>query len=299
MKKFNTILVGVDFSEASKAALIEADYIALWEGADLHVVHVIDMDEADSLMEVAKPNEEIFASLRKSLQNFTEEVTNLSEKKFFHICVGDPFDQTMALAEGTESDLLVVGSHGAGEKHNQVGAIAGQLIRRAPVPVLLVRQQHSIGYKKVVVCVDFSDASDEAVKYAAEIASNENAELRILHVWCDPWDSYGFPIEGLSHFQIADKLEAGKQRAMRKLEVLKSDVIQQYTGIKVSTAMMEGISVAKGIINFATEQQGTDLLVVGTHGHTKISEFFIGTTTERLIHRSPCSVLTVRAPLEK
>ena len=61
MRPLDTILVGVDFSDSSKAALAEADYIALWEGGELHVVHVIAIDEADSLLKMARPGEEVWS----------------------------------------------------------------------------------------------------------------------------------------------------------------------------------------------------------------------------------------------
>jgi universal stress protein E len=299
MRPLNTILVGVDFSESSRAALIEADYIALWEGGELHVVHVIAIDEADSILKKAKPGAEVLAGMREKLKRFTEGATNLCEKRVYHICAGNPFDQMMALLETTEADLLVVGSHGDGDKPNYVGAVASKCIRRSRAPVLLVRRQHEIGYKKLVVCVDFSGASKEALEYAAEIACNENSELHILHVWCDPPGAYALPVEGMNHFIIAKQLEAEKTTAQRKIEKMRADLMHEYFAANISTSVVEAPSVIKGIIDFVNEKKDMDLVVVGNRGHSKLSEFFIGTTTESLIHKSPCSVLTVGDPDEK
>lgn len=55
-----------------------------------------------------------------------------------------------ALIEETGSDLLVVGSHGMENNPNCIGALTGRMIRRSPVPVLLVKRQHSMGDKKPV-----------------------------------------------------------------------------------------------------------------------------------------------------
>lgn len=296
MRPLDTILVGVDFSDSSKAALVEADYIALWEGGELHVVHVIDIDQAYFIPKISAAEEQVFAGMREKLKSFTEETTNLCENKVYHVCAGNPFERMMALVESTGSDLLVVGSHGGGEKSNHVGAIASKCVRRSRVPVLLVRRQHDVGYKKLVVCVDFSGASKEALEYAAEISCNENAELHILHVWCDPWGAYAFPVEGLNHFMVEKQLEEAKANAQRKIEKMRADLMHEYFAANISTSVVEAPSVIKGIVDFINEHKDMDLVVVGNRGHSKVSEFFIGTTTERLIQKSPCSVLTVGAP---
>jgi nucleotide-binding universal stress UspA family protein len=295
MRPLDTILVGVDFSASSKAALAEADYIAHWEGGELHVVHVIAIDDADPALTMAAVGEEVFAGMREKLKTFTEETANLCGKKAYHVYAGNPFEQMMALVESTGTDLLVLGSHGTGEKSNHVGAIASKCVRRSRVPVLLVRRQHAVGYKKLVVCVDFSAASQEAVEYAAEIACNENAELHILHVWCDPWGAYTFPVEGLDHFMIEKQLQVAKDAAQRRIDKMRADLMREYFAANISTSVVEAPTVIKGIVDFINERKDMDLVVVATRGHSKVSEFFIGTTTERLIHKSPCSVLTVGA----
>ena len=75
--------------------------------------------------------------------------------------------------------------------------------------------------------------------------------------------------------------------------------MHEYFAANISTSVVEAPSVIKGIIDFINENKDMDLVVVGNRGQSKLSEFFIGTTTERLIQKSPCSVLTVGAPDEK
>jgi nucleotide-binding universal stress UspA family protein len=75
--------------------------------------------------------------------------------------------------------------------------------------------------------------------------------------------------------------------------------MHEYFAANISTSVLEAPSVIDGIISFINEHKDMDLVVVGNRGHSKISEFFIGTTTEKLIQRSPCSVLTVGVPNKK
>jgi nucleotide-binding universal stress UspA family protein len=79
---------------------------------------------------------------------------------------------------------------------------------------------------------------------------------------------------------------------------MRADLMHEYFAANISTSVVEAPTVIKGIVDFINERKGMDLVVVGTRGHSKVSEFFIGTTTERLIQKSPCSVLTVAAPEE-
>ncbi len=228
-----------------------------------------------------------------------EEATNLCAKRVYHVCYGDPFNQLMSMVKAIHADLLVMGSHGGVAKPNHVGVLASKCVRRSSVPVLLVRRQRKVGYKKLVVCVDFPVASEEALEYAAEIACNENAMLHILHVWCDPWGVYDFPVDGLNHYTIEKQLEAAKFTAKRKIDKMRADLMHEYFAANITTSVIEAPSVIEGIISFINEHEDMDLVVVGNRGHSKISEFFIGTTTERLIRKSPCSVLTVGVPNKK
>jgi nucleotide-binding universal stress UspA family protein len=47
------------------------------------------------------------------------------------------------------------------------------------------------------------------------------------------------------------------------------------------------------------EEEGVDLIVISTHGHTGFQRFLLGSVTERVIRYAPCPVLSVRAPSEK
>jgi nucleotide-binding universal stress UspA family protein len=292
MKALKTVFVGVDFSEASKAALIEADYISMWEGGDLHVAHVIAFNEAEELVKMASPTEEVFSSVRIRLKAFSEEASNLCATKQYHVGIGHPFYEMMDLMDKVGADLLVIGSHGSGSKSNHVGGVASKCIRHAKVPVLVVREKHKHGYKKVVVCMDFSKSAKVALKYGAEIAGNEGAELLILNVQTDPWGVYNFPIMGTNEARVQEYLENTRSAAEKKLKTMKDEIRNVYPGAKVSSYVKSATSVSQGIMDFINDV-GADLAVVGTQGHSRLAKFFIGTTTERLVHRCPCSVLTV------
>ena len=52
------------------------------------------------------------------------------------------------------------------------------------------------------------------------------------------------------------------------------------------------------ITRYAQEQH-IDLIVIGTHGHSALASVFLGSVAEKVIHKAPCAVLTVRHPEHK
>jgi universal stress protein E len=290
--KLKTIVAGVDFSDASEAALAEANRLAMGEGGHLHINHIIPINEVELLMKESKDNEEVISTVDKELRSFAAQTSNLYNKKAYHVMVGHPFLEMMKFLEEVDADLLVIGSHGPAQGHHYVGGVASKCIRRSPVPVLVVRKQHQEAFEQIVVCMDFSETAMKALDYAAEIAANEGAELHLLNVHVDQWAIYSFPLTETNQSEVQKYLAAEKQAVKDKLEKIATSVLEAYPGVSVSTHEVSTVGVTQAIIEFVKVKK-IDLVVAGTHGHSKLTEFFIGTTTERLVHTCPCSVLTV------
>jgi nucleotide-binding universal stress UspA family protein len=64
------------------------------------------------------------------------------------------------------------------------------------------------------------------------------------------------------------------------------------SGKRVVTEI-RGADVAEGLLTAAREE-GTDLLVIGSHTHSRMERFFLGSVSETVAHHAPCSVLVVR-----
>jgi universal stress protein A len=141
-----------------------------------------------------------------------------------------------------------------------------------------------ITVKRILVPVDFSPASNNAVEYARRVSEFTGAELIFLHVIV-PDAPLG--CEDLPAI-CADEL---KENAEENLRVL------------VRSARNEGDDSAKSItrsglpaheIVEAAKEFDVDLIVIATHGYTGWKHFCIGSTTERVVRAAPCPVLVVR-----
>jgi nucleotide-binding universal stress UspA family protein len=143
-------------------------------------------------------------------------------------------------------------------------------------------------FKKILVPVDFSACSGEAVHAAAELAQRYDAELAIVHVfepimYTTP-DGNPFLVPGQVEGLLADYAKA--------LERAKGEA--QAAGAKrVRAEELQGFA-APEIVAYAT-RGGCDLIVIGTHGRTGFKHALLGSVAEKVVRTAPCPVLTIRS----
>jgi nucleotide-binding universal stress UspA family protein len=148
-------------------------------------------------------------------------------------------------------------------------------------------------WKNILVPHDFSPCADRALRLAVELARVHRAEISLLHVSDLPDDLTADTIveppgEG-SVLVVADYATRG---ALRRLEQIAEPLRRE--GLAVLTKAVTGICADEILV--ATRELGTDLLVVGTHGRTGLSHFWLGSVAEELVRRASIPVLSVRVP---
>ena len=139
------ILVPTDFSETSMAALKYALPLAESFGAELHLLHVIDLAAgqylAAEMAMVPGPATEAEAHARADAElaalltrdEMTEYRARLVTMR------GAPFASIVAYAREQHIDLIVMGTHGRGAvAHLLIGSVAERVVRKAPCPVLTI-----------------------------------------------------------------------------------------------------------------------------------------------------------------
>ncbi|MCK5506615.1 MAG: universal stress protein [Thermodesulfovibrionia bacterium] len=140
-------------------------------------------------------------------------------------------------------------------------------------------------YKKVVLAVDGSEASSNAVKHAVELAKNNKGTLIALYV-IPPID-----ITDIETFKPEMLREALKQEGEKILADIKE--LAGKKGVEIQTRIEEGIPDEK-ICEVAGDSDA-DLIIMGSHGRTGFGKVFIGSVTERVISKEKCCpVLVVR-----
>jgi nucleotide-binding universal stress UspA family protein len=139
--------------------------------------------------------------------------------------------------------------------------------------------------KKLLIPVDFSSCSENALKYAMELSQNIEAELFLLHVFHIP-----VPVTDVPYISISLEDEDKQVRLqMRQL----ADKISKQTSYKGEIQLLTEMNFTiEGIVNKAKDIEA-DLLIMGQRGKTTFADRLFGSTATNMINHSPCPVLIV------
>ncbi len=144
MINLKKILCPVDHSDCSKEALKYAVTFALKDKSKLYLLHVIDIrsfDESIDAMLKRTPDDETIKQLKtKLLDCIPEEIRSDMDIEAI-VVEGIPFVEIISIAKKNDVDMIVMGSHGrTGIVHIMLGSVSEKVVRKAPCPVLTVRQ---------------------------------------------------------------------------------------------------------------------------------------------------------------
>jgi nucleotide-binding universal stress UspA family protein len=142
---FNTILVAVDESEAAKAACDLAANLALEDRAGLALVNIIDVGKLIAVAGYDSPYPaDTLALMREAGEQLLDATKTACEAKGLKVTTavgeGDAVDEIVRLADENGAGLICIGTHGRqGLARLFVGSVAEGVLRRASVPVLVIR----------------------------------------------------------------------------------------------------------------------------------------------------------------
>ncbi len=142
--KLKKILVPLDFSDHSTKALKYAIKFAQQFGAHIDLLHVVEPAVYPEGMIIPPDMEDINTSLEKQAVKTLKKTASQTIPKgvawSIAVRVGSPYSEIVELARKTETDLLIITTHGyTGLKHFVMGSTAERIVRHAPCPVLTVR----------------------------------------------------------------------------------------------------------------------------------------------------------------
>ncbi len=289
MKNIQNILVPYDLSEISRQALQRGIVLSLKKGATLWVLYVM---EPSSHQEIFKhiPAKDLKARLQQKIQteirDFISKEDQTKIKTKVLIQIGKPAIEILKTAEKEKADLIVLGTHGrSGVKHFLLGSVTERVVQRSNVPVLIHRGGIQSLPKKILIPIDFSESSQEALETAVQWAADLKAEIYLLHT-IDLVDLYSYNVLSIP----VDAPALGK--------VLKKEAHEKL-GLwanKISTPHHLEVSIGNPVseIQESIRKHSIDLVILATHGRTGLKHFLMGSVAEKVVHSASCSVLTVR-----
>ncbi|MBI4883677.1 MAG: universal stress protein [Actinobacteria bacterium] len=285
------VVVGVDGSEGSIEALRWAAHEAARRQWQLHVVTCAQLPVA---VEAGMVGAGAFAGSTMDAIIKDEEAVNqravdlarslgVSVKVSGDTVLGAPGYALVSAA--TEHDLLVVGATGhPGRLSDILGSVATVAAHRAKCPVVVV---HGVGrpdyaLTRIVVGIDGSAGSDNAICWAVEQAIRSSAELVLVHGWIYPYVG--------SRSSVSEPRDEMRLDAMRTLEAAVVKVHGLAPGLRCQSIITEE-SAAKAVIDAAAD---ADLVVVGSRGHGGFSALLLGSVSRSVVQHASCPVAVIR-----
>lgn len=278
------ILAATDFSTRSNRAVRQAGLLAQAQDAELHILHVVDDDQPDELVGIER---------REAERVLTEQMSSMSELGGIKcrpvVVTGDPFDGILRAAAGVRADLVVMGSH-----RKQllldifIGTTIERVIRKGAFPVLMVNNEAQRRYEKVVVPLDMSATSVDALRVAQSTGLISNNSATLLHgFW--PIAKGKMFTAGADQGSIDEYVASERRVAMNELATLL--VTNDLGGGGWSLRVEEG--GAMEVISRAIAEMRPDLLVMGTHGRSVLLRTLIGSVTEEALRLLNVDILAV------
>lgn len=264
-----SIIVGTDFSEGSFVALEIAVDIAKGLKENIKLIWV--------QQERMLSNEEEKATMVRLAKNKLQELCDKHREKLFpqeisyDVCHGKVSTTLAELAKKEQSPMIVIGTNGAsGFEKYWMGSTAVRIVQEASCPTLSIRQGFNFhkSLERIIVPIRVSTSSREKVRPAALMAKIFNSEIHILGLLDNPDDSA--------------TLQAYMQQS--------KDYIEKE-GIKCIATTRKTTNLGDTILKYADEIQA-DLLVIHTEQDKFLSQLFLGTTAQQIVHKSQIPVLS-------
>ncbi len=286
----HTLLAATDLSTSSHNVALRAAIIAQRIGAKLELIHVLDKRELNELQRLLGEDGETVKYIRSQMRELLSQLANdigepLGGIANCNLVEGDVIEAITTQANTLNANLLIVGAQESSFiRQRLLGTTAERLLRMTQCSVLSVKQSPRIAYQSVLVPIDFSPWSLDAIHLAQVIAPQ--AELTLLHAYQVPFEN---------QMRKAGEKEDAIQRYHEK-------ICQEADSRLRQTAMDAGISTGnwQPIVKYGDtvqrileqeEEQGFDLVVIGKHGHGVVEEFLLGSNTRKILTHSQCDVL--------
>nr|WP_299216234.1 universal stress protein [uncultured Dokdonia sp.] len=276
MKK---ILVPTDFSEQAENALRVAADLARKYGSEINLLHMLELpmqlvDGATGGSKSDLPEAIFFMKLaHQKFENMMNapflDGINVYETAEFD----GAFEGIMEYTEKYQTDLVVMGSHGAtGLQELLIGSNTEKVVRNSKVPVLVIKRRHeNFVVKKFVYATNFKEENHTSFKQAFEFAKNNQVKLHMLY------------INTPNNFHTTHEIE----------EKMKAFMAKEPECTDYTLNIYNDESVEKGILHFAdTIESG--LVGIGTHGRSGLAHFLNGSLSEGLVNHAQRPVITFK-----
>ncbi len=272
------ILVSVDFTPSSEAAITTGIRFASMHGAELVLLHVI---------EGSAPIAEFFADgdLTEKKRNYSIKMLDkLAEQHktgdlaVSHMVVeGKPYTAILRVADEIDAEMIVMGTWGSHAiETGMIGSNVNKVVRGAKIPVVTVtRQPENTNFSKILIAVDPVFGIRELRHILAVYHKAYNPTVELVCIAATEKD--------------VDEMKVYLKKQSATLH-------EQGIANVVATVRVGGI-ISDAILSYVKEG-GHDMIWMETHGRKGISGWILGSITEEVLQYSPVPVLSLHPDRE-
>lgn len=139
----------------------------------------------------------------------------------------------------------------------------------------------------ILLPIDFSTSSDEAVEYALQLARINNANIHLLTV-IEP-----LVIRDIVPADYANIIKSYEESVQTKMDALVATLLQESPKIKVFPELLKQFEPTDAILS-KVKKENIDLVVMGSHGRRGLDRVLLGSVTEAVMREADCPVLVLR-----
>lgn len=272
------IIIPVDFSKYSEFALMAGASLAKKYGAELTVMHMLELSESIFTSSENEKSEETAFMLLLAKREFDKFL----DKDYLNGLTITPvvkhhkvLKEVNDFATAAQADLIIMGSKGHSD-HDGVftGSNTEKVVRHSDVPVLVIKEElGSNELKDIVLATDFEDDNVPATKNAVTLLENLGSTVKLLHV---NLPNIGF----LSTEEITEKRDEFLKKLNHPEWKDKIDYISDY-------------SVEDGVLKYANKNNIGAIAMI-SHGRTGLNLFFGGSISEDVVNHAKKPVITFK-----
>lgn len=274
-KGFKRALVAVHRTPTDATLLA---YTAMLAGRgmiqDLRFVHVLPAPDSNT---VGHERDPVLAEMKALVdRHFTGDRSRL--QFHFEVLQGPLLDKLLEYAAEQQVDLILVGNR---KDQPLKRSVARRLAMNSPCSVWLTPETASVALNRILVPIDFSSRSADALVLACALAAQAGiGEIEALHVYFDV---------SRTTYENADAVVRGEEQ-----ETFRSFLAPLNTfGVRVSPLFESGSHPADAIVRVAAER-GADLIVLNSRGRSASAAILLGSVAEETLIQSALPVLTVK-----
>jgi nucleotide-binding universal stress UspA family protein len=287
------VLVATDGSEGARSAAEWLTTLPLPATTDVRVVavtllppHVVEIPSRRDL------DTELLEEARRIAADTEGIVRRRWPATEARAIEGDPRDAIPRIADEWPADLVVVGARGLGAVGRLVlGSVSTAVVHAADCPVLVVKQRRR-ALRKLVIAVDGSADSLDAVRFVASLPLDPMVVVRLVAVVERPYVPRSAPGIVVSAINAAVADIVAERRG--EVERVLAGVEKELDGKVGAVERVLAVGRPADEILAEANDPDVDLVVVGARGLGAVKRLVLGSVSERVLRDAECAVLVVK-----